>query len=125
MINKHNATWTCALCKIYTNTLHEVFHGTAWRKKSIEYTLQVPICPDCHDYAHQTKGEKQYTDKQRLILEHKEKSETNKGAIQQYFCDVMGFPARLTLFRRLENRDVEYLNIIKGIGELSLKRLEV
>lgn len=39
----------CIVCGGTRQCLHEVFYGTANRKKSIEWGLVVPLCNACHN----------------------------------------------------------------------------
>lgn len=48
-------SYSCVLCGKITKTLHECFYGSANRKISIKYNMQVPLCNDCHIEAHKDK----------------------------------------------------------------------
>lgn len=51
-----NKIYICQLCnKKYTSTLHEIWGGNLYRKLSIKYNFQVPLCVECHQKAHQEK----------------------------------------------------------------------
>lgn len=39
----------CIVCSGRAECLHEVFFGTANRRKSIEWGLVVPLCNECHN----------------------------------------------------------------------------
>ena len=58
-LRKKEYTYHCIECGRLTKTLHEIFYGTADRKRSIELALQVPLCDECHTriHCHATKGE--------------------------------------------------------------------
>jgi len=58
----------CVLCGRETSNLHEVIFGRGFRKKSIEYNIQVPLCTEpplegkypCDKRPHSEKGKQMY-----------------------------------------------------------------
>jgi predicted nucleic acid-binding Zn ribbon protein len=54
-LRKKNLTYECIECGNHTDTLHEIFYGTAGRKVCIDYALQVPLCTFHHNIAHNDK----------------------------------------------------------------------
>lgn len=56
---KPRTIWECALCEAACNVLHEICFGTGNRKIAVEYSVQAPICPNCHILCHKHKEEYQ------------------------------------------------------------------
>ena len=75
MKQNKNTSYSCVMCGKPTTTLHEIFYGTADRKMSIKYNLQVPLCHICHGIAH-----------------------TEKQKYQEIFCEKHGIKWDCTLW---------------------------
>jgi len=54
MKKKKNAVYECALwgCDNLSTTLHEIIFGSLYRQLCIDYSIQAPLCPECHNKAH-------------------------------------------------------------------------
>lgn len=124
MKNKHDRIWECLLCSKHTGTLHEIFYGK-FRKKSIEYSLQCPICPDDHDFVHLKKNIDTYTHEQFVITCKYSYEEKLNYIIQNYLCEIMKLPNRYIIKQALENSDTAFLDIVAQLGELAIQRLEI
>ena len=110
MINDKKTTWHCAVCNRYTNVLHEAFFGSSLRKISIEYDLQVPLCPICHTVAHTRDLLHGCTP----LAEMRNKNGLDKKMIQSYLCDKLGIDRDRTSLavNRMNDEDIEYLEKI-------------
>jgi hypothetical protein len=62
----------CEVCEAPYAQTHEVFFGTANRKKSIQHGMQIRLCDTHHKLAH---SDKEYQDK--LHREYQERFERN------------------------------------------------
>ena len=54
---KENINHWCARCRHYNKLeeaaeFHHVFFGTANAKLSEKYNIKIPVCRDCHNWAH-------------------------------------------------------------------------
>lgn len=57
-----NKTYYCFGCSDYTSTLHELVFGNLYRRLSIQYHIQVPLCVVCHHKWHHGKEKYQLRD---------------------------------------------------------------
>ena len=78
----------CLLCGRYidkgTRNTHEVFHGTANRKKSIQYGCCAYLCIDCHRKVHKDDDVDWYL----------------KQMFQKRFEELYGFVKFMEVFKR-------------------------
>lgn len=54
---KIQRSYVCARCMFYGNLIeaaevHHIFFGTANSKLSEKYNLKIPVCRECHNWAH-------------------------------------------------------------------------
>ena len=64
-------------CCFHPGTLHEIWFGNGWRRLSIIYSLQIPLCPGCHDEAHGRGKNKGYQYKSKIEM-------------MKIYCGLMG-----------------------------------
>jgi hypothetical protein len=53
--NNPRTIWACARCGKHTQTLHEIIYGHGNRDICISYSIQAPLCIDCHNLVHTNK----------------------------------------------------------------------
>ena len=119
MINKHNIMWRCP-CGRNTNILHEIFYGTSARKISIEYNIQIPLCPVCHTVAHTRELLNGFSP----LLACRTKDGLNKVMIQTKLCDKLGINRNKTSLA-VNTYDLYYLNNIKNKCLGMIKTFEI
>ena len=108
--SKPRKIYYCQQCNIPTQTLHEVCFGNSNRKIAIEYSIQVPVCNDCHKKAHGTdkRPEKGYKEKW-----------------QKTFLDWLGMDMYVTIRAFNNYRLRGYLEINKEACEEKIRSLEI
>ena len=102
--------YQCCRCpsKSEKVTIHEFFFGTANRKLSVKYKLQVPVCPACHNWAHNrnpTGG---------AVPERNEEQAT-------YFCELLGLRYEL-LNIWVNTSDYKMLNMVSSMLDGALNK---
>jgi hypothetical protein len=90
MINKKEYIYLCAWCNGHTNVLHEVIFGSLYRKLSIDYSIQVPLCNNCHTLVH--RGIK-----------------AKKDEMTTYFLDILGLDYHNTMQAYQVGQDRQHL----------------
>ena len=120
MINKHKKMYSCPVCNRNTVTLHEIFYGTSNRKISIEYNLQVPLCPICHYVSHTRELLNGYSP----LTEFRTIEGLNKVMIQTELCRHLGIDRDKTSLA-VNTNDTEYLESISGECEKKIKSWEI
>lgn len=64
-----NTTYYCFGCGSFTSVLHEIIYGNLYRRLSIEYNIQLPLCTVCHHEAHHSRKKYDIRDKMLKYLD--------------------------------------------------------
>jgi len=105
--------WRCAVCGTPVNNLHEIFFGSSFRKVSVEFNIQAPLDPRCHNTAHGKKDGKNLNPIDNMSQEE----------IKMYLCSKAEVNYG-ELLLALNNNDRVYLEGVSVKFKKFLKSLE-
>lgn len=115
MKNDGNTMYQCCICGNHTTQLHEIVFGTLYRKISIQYNLQVPLCARHHDTAH---GKKHIP----AISQYDCMSQSD---CFDHFCSILGIDTEKTWFAVKNKSKRAYLDTIKDTCINKIREYEV